>query len=442
VNTSSLGRRTVLATLGVLVLALGGFATLTTLRYRDGLRARAHSQLLAGARALAQASDRQIKPLLASLALEGIDVQIGPGTIAPAKPGASPNAPLKPGGDRGRRLLTLTEPIRFGGRTATARLSTSESFVDSAVNRLIVIEMVGAAAVLVAATVLTLLASRSALRPLRHVAAVAQRIAAGDRRRRLHPRRPETELGQMAASFDTMVDSLEEAVAQANRSEAAMRRFLADASHELRTPIAALQATIETLLREQPPRPRRDQLEAEVARGTQRLGRLVDDLLNIARLEAKEPLHSGAVDLDQIGETLVAETRSRTPARISIAHDGPAIVVGDPEALTRALRNLIDNAVHACGDDGRIVIELERSRARVRATVSDDGPGVPPQAHERIFQGFVRLNRTAGAGTGLGLAIARAIAKQHRGSVTCENCDTGARFTLELPAADPTPATP
>ena len=91
---------------------------------------------------------------------------------------------------------------------------TSEAFVDSAVHRLIVIELVAGAAVLLAATVLTLLASRSALRPLRHVAAVAQGIAAGDRRRRLHPRRPKTELGQMAASFDAMVDSLEAAVAR------------------------------------------------------------------------------------------------------------------------------------------------------------------------------------------------------------------------------------
>ncbi len=184
---------------------------------------------------------------------------------------------------------------------------------------------------------------------------------------------------------------------------------------------------------------RRDQLEAEVARGTQRLGRLVDDLLNLARLEANEPLRSEAVDLAQIGESLVAESRSRTPACISIAHDGPAFVVGDPEALTRVLRNLIDNAVHAGGDNGRIVVELQRPRARVRATVSDDGPGVPPDARERIFQGFVRLDGSAG--TGLGLAIARAIAHQHHGSVTCQDCDTGARFTLELPAPELTPAT-
>jgi signal transduction histidine kinase len=414
-NTGSLTRRTVVATLGVLVLALGGFATLITVRYRDGLRARARSQLLAGARAVERVPQDQLKPLLASLALEGIDGEVG-GSPNPANLKGLKDLPAKPGVlNKGGPLLVVTEPVRLGPGIA--------------------IELVGAVAVLVAATVLTLLASRSALRPLRHVAAVAQGIAAGDRRRRLHPRRPQTELGQMAASFDAMVDSLEEAVAQATRSEAAMRRFLADASHELRTPIAALQATVETLLREQPPRPRRDQLEAEVARGTQRLGRLVDDLLNLARLEANEPLRSESVDLAQIGEAVVAETRSRTPTSISIAHDGPALVTGDPEALTRVLRNLIDNAVRAAGDDGSIALELQRSHAEVRATVSDDGPGVPAEARERIFQGFVRLNGNAGAGTGLGLAIAQAIAQQHRGSVTCEPCDSGARFTLELPAA-------
>jgi signal transduction histidine kinase len=434
-NTGSLTRRTVVAALGVLVLALGGFATLITVRYRDGLRARARSQLLAGARAVERVPQDQLKPLLASLALEGIDGEVG-GSPNPANLKGLKDLPAKPGVlNKGGPLLVVTEPVRLGPGIAIATLSTSEGFVDSAVHRLIVIELVGAVAVLVAATVLTLLASRSALRPLRHVAAVAQGIAAGDRLRRLHPRRPQTELGQMAASFDAMVDSLEEAVAQATRSEAAMRRFLADASHELRTPIAALQATVETLLREQPPRPRRDQLEAEVARGTQRLGRLVDDLLNLARLEANEPLRSESVDLAQIGEAVVAETRSRTPTSISIAHDGPALVTGDPEALTRVLRNLIDNAVRAAGDDGSIALELQRSHAEVRATVSDDGPGVPAEARERIFQGFVRLNGNAGAGTGLGLAIAQAIAQQHRGSVTCEPCDSGARFTLELPAA-------
>jgi two-component system, OmpR family, sensor kinase len=443
-KTGSLSRRTVIATLGVLVLALGGFATLITLRYRDGLRARARSQLVAGARALQMAPGDQLKPLLASLALEGIDVHIGPRpdgsarTPTPAKPGAPGRSPLKPGTLTATpsHLLTITETIPLGPGISTATLSTSQANIDSSVNRLIVTELLAGAAVLVAASILTLLASRSALRPLRHVGAVAQRIASGDRRQRLHPRREDTELGRMAASFDAMVDSLEEAVAQATRSEAAMRRFLADASHELRTPIAALQATTETLLREQPPRPRRDQLEAELARGAQRLGRLVDDLLNLARLESNEPLRTETVDLAQVSESLVRDSRARTPARISLTQHGPAVVSGDPDALARALRNLLDNAITAGGDGGTVSLDVRGSPRSVRVTVADDGPGVPAEARERIFEGFVRLNGNGRDGTGLGLAITRAIAHQHHGSVVCEDCDAGARFTLELPAAD------
>jgi two-component system, OmpR family, sensor kinase len=442
VKTGSLTRRAVVATLGVLLLALGGFATLITLRYRDGLRARARTQLVAGSKAL-QASPNgfDVKQQIASLNLEGIGVTFQGGNT-PLKPGAPASSPLKPGVlSTNRDLLTIAEPVVIDGTPRTAILSTSEAYVNSAVNRLVVIELLAGAAVLLVAGALTVLAMRSALGPLRHVAAVAQRIASGDRRQRLRPRRPGTELGQMAASFDAMVDSLEEAVAQATRSESAMRRFLADASHELRTPVAALQATAETLLREQPARPRRDQLEAELARGTQRLGRLVDDLLNLARLQANEPLRTEAVDLTQVTESLVRETRARTPAHISVTHTGRAVAIGDPDAITRALRNLLDNAVRAGGDDGRVRVKLQRSPTHVRATVSDNGPGVPPDERERIFEGFVRVNGSSGVGTGLGLAIVRAIARQHHGTVTCDDCETGAHFTLELPAANDAAAT-
>lgn len=436
-KTGSLTRRTVVATLGVLLLALGGFATLITVRYRDGLRARARSQLLAGANALQNApTGLALKQQISSLALEGIEVTF-PGQEAAVKPGAPAPGPIKPGmSATSRDLLQVTEPLDIQGAPSSATLSTSEAYVNSAVDRLIVTELIAAAAVLVAASMLTILALRSALGPLRHVAAVAQRIASGDRRQRLRPQRSDTELGQMAASFDAMVDSLEDAVAQATLSEAAMRRFLADASHELRTPVAALQATAETLLREQPARPRRDQLEAELARGTERLGRLVDDLLNLARLQANEPLRTEAVDLAQVSESLAREARARTPAQISVAHPGPAVVIGDPEALSRALRNLLDNAVRAGGEDGRIRVDLQRSPTHVRATVSDNGPGVPPDERKRIFEGFVRLNGSSNGGTGLGLAIVQAIARQHHGTVTCDDCDAGAHFTLELPAAN------
>lgn len=425
-KTGSLRRRTVLATLMVLVATLGAFATVVTVRYSDGLRRQARSQLLAAARAIRDTPGAQLKPLGASLALEGINVQFtsravvdGPGVL-----------------HDGSRLLSYSEPVNINGSVITAVLSSSQASVNDAVNRLITIELIGAALVLIAASVVSWLALSSALEPLRHVAAIAQRIAHGDRRLRLRPQHPDTELGKMAASFDAMVDSLEEAVTQATRSEAAMRRFLADASHELRTPIAALQATSETLLRKQPERPKRDRLEADIARGSQRLGRLADDLLNLARLQANEPLRTDPVDVVELSKQLINSAQTLTTARISLTHDMPATVRGDPDALARALRNMLDNAIRAAGEQGEILIEIQSSADRVRLSVTDNGPGVPPAERERIFDGFVRLGTTPGTGTGLGLAIARAIAHQHGGEIHCEDTHTGARFTLELPTIE------
>ena len=138
-----------------------------------------------------------------------------------------------------------------------------------------------------------------------------------------------------------------------------MRRFLADASHELRTPIAALHATVETLLREQPPRPERDGLEAQLARESARLGALVDDLLSLARLEGNDSLRNEEVDLVDIAEEVVAETRARLPGvAIDLSHGDDATVTGDAAALARALRNLLDNAAAATDGAGNLHVEV------------------------------------------------------------------------------------
>jgi signal transduction histidine kinase len=232
-----------------------------------------------------------------------------------------------------------------------------------------------------------------------------------------------------------MVDALEEAAEQARRSESAMRRFIADASHELRTPIAAAQATAETLLREQPPRPERDRLEAQLARDSARLGRLVGDLLDLARLEANTPLRREPVELAAVGEAVAADVRSRAEGHsIDVAAPRGAVVIGDADALARVLRNLVENAVEASPPAGRVVVEVRRTNGTVEATVLDEGDGVPSADRERIFDGFVRL-QPRDHGAGLGLAIARAIARQHGGDVTCDEAERGACFTLRLPAA-------
>jgi len=226
---------------------------------------------------------------------------------------------------------------------------------------------------------------------------------------------------------------LDRAASDARASEAAMRTFLADASHELRTPVAALQATAERLLREQPPRPARDAIEAQLARDSRRLGHLIDDLLNLARLEAREQPHREPLDLADLATTAVAATRTTDPAaRVELVTAGPVPATGDRDALLRAVRNLLDNAFAVANT---VVVEVTQTAKGPTMTVTDNGPGVPADQRERIFEPFVRLPRSSRAGTGLGLAIVRRTLESHGGTITCDQSPTGgARFTLRLPA--------
>ena len=311
-------------------------------------------------------------------------------------------------------------------------ISASRASIDHAVTNLLLVELVVAAAALAVATLLVLQGTRTALRPLSAVIETATRITHGDAKLRLNPNRTDTELGSLARAFDEMLDALETAIEEARASDAATRRFLADASHELRTPIAALQATVETLLREQPERPERDRLEAAAARDSERLGRLVNDLLGLARLEAR-PTRT-PVDLASIVRPLVEHAQARAPrAIITLSADHDTTVSGDADALERVLRNLLDNALAAIGPAGRIEVQLRRRNGHIQALVTDDGPGVPEQQREQIFERFVRLDPSK-PGHGLGLAIARRIAHQHDGDLTCDATPIGARFTLRVPA--------
>jgi signal transduction histidine kinase len=451
VSTGSLRRRVALVALPLLVIALAGTAAVVTVRYRHGLEQDLRNRMLAGAKAINGAPSDQTGLVVSALALQGIDTQLTP------DPDPDPAATKRrlllgpsPGVRSTGQLLVVTLPLEHGpelpspsggGSVGTvATLSASLATVDRAVRRLAVIEIAVALAALGIAALLLLRGLRSALQPLAHVGDVAARIAGGAHHERLRPDRPETELGRMAAAFDHMVDELEESIARARRSESAMRRFLADASHELRTPIAALQASAETLLREQPERPERDELEARVAGDAARLGRLVADLLDLARLEANEQLAREPVDVGVVAARAVAEATGHLPGTtVDVDSGDDAVVLGDAEALSRALRNLVDNAITAAGRPGRVSVVVQRDGADVLARVEDDGPGVPAADRERIFEGFVRLEPVRRPGAGLGLAIARRVAREHGGDVTYADGGAGARFELRLPAAAPAP---
>jgi len=426
-KTGSLRARVIITTLALLAIVLSGVVTAVTLAYRAKLDGDLHSRLTTAGAAVERAgSAGQAKRLLPGLALEGIAIRIKPpaGAQAPAAP-ATTGSTIRARGS----LLILDEILP--DRTKVS-FSASRASIDHAVTNLLLVELLVAAAALVLAALLVLQGTRTALRPLSAVIETATRIAHGDSKLRLNPSRVDTELGSLAQAFDQMVDALETAVEEARASEAATRRFLADASHELRTPIAALQASVETLLREQPERPERDRLEAAVARDSDRLGRLVDDLLGLARLEA-HPTRT-RVDLATVARPLVEDARTRSPrAEISLSVDADATVRGDTDALERVLRNLIDNALAAIEPTGRVDVHLRRLNGYVQVCVADDGPGVPEDQRQRIFERFVRLD-PGKPGHGLGLAIAHRIAHQHDGDLTCDPTPNGACFTLRIPA--------
>ncbi len=430
-KTGSLRARVILTTLAVLAIVLAAVVTAVTLAYRAKLDGDLRGRLAAAGAALESAgSAPAAKPLVQGLALEGIATRFDAAPTLPAGKGGPTRAPGKIGSTIRTQgsLLVLDEVLPDGTRIS---LSASRASIDHAVTNLLLVELLVAAAALALATLLVLQGTRTALRPLSSVIETATRIAHGDSELRLKPSRTDTELGSLAAAFDQMVDALEAAILEARASDAATRRFLADASHELRTPIAALQASVETLLREQPERPERDRLEASVARDSERLGRLVNDLLGLARLEARPT--RAPTDLASIARPLLEHAQTRAPdATITLSADNDTTVSGDPDALERVLRNLIDNALAAIQPTGRIDVHLRRVNGYVQALVADDGPGVPEHQRQRIFERFVRLDPNK-PGHGLGLAIARRIAHQHQGDLTCDPTPQGASFTLRLP---------
>jgi signal transduction histidine kinase len=368
-------RLVVVAILAV-VAVLAAFVVVITVRYRDGLEQRVRADLASGATALGAASTPEaLKSVLGSLAASGISVDLA-GITAP---GGTLTV------SSGAALVTVHERIPIKGREVLATLTGSRAGIDRQVRSLEVAEAIGGVIALAL------------------LAALARALVLLDR-----------------------------AAAEARASEAAMRRFLADASHELRTPVAALQATAERLLRDQPSRPARDAIEAGLARDSGRLGHLIDDLLNLARLDARERPHREPLDLADLASAAVAAARTNgSAARIELVTAGPVPATGDRDALLRAVGNLLENAL-AVADT--VTVEVTQTSNGAAVSVVDDGPGIPAEARERIFEPFVRLPRSPRGGTGLGLAIVRRTIEAHGGTVTCEPCPVGARFTLRLPA--------
>ncbi len=424
VRTRSLRRRVTLTALGVLgvVLIVAGLAVhaVFTAQAERGLNA-----LLAGRVQLAKQLARQnVAPanLVRRVDAPGLRVTL----TLPSGERLGEN-PVR-GTDLRQARATLTGPPRIAG--ARLVISADTALLSGATRTLRQVLFGAGAAALVLTALVLMVGMRLALAPLDALTRLAKAIAGGRRGGRLRPSRPDTELGRAATAFDDMLDALEAA-------EERTRRFVADAAHELRTPIAGVRAAAEAVLALGPDADpeQRDRLQVLMVRESERAGRLVEDLLELARLDAGLVPARDAVDLAALVRAQADRVRLLTPELTVAVHgDAQVWVTGDADRLTQVIGNLTDNARHAMHGRGTLTLTTVRAGDHARLTVTDTGPGVPAADRERIFDRLVRLDtaRQSG-GAGLGLPIARGIARAHGGDLRCLEHHGGAGFELVLP---------
>jgi two-component system OmpR family sensor kinase len=269
----------------------------------------------------------------------------------------------------------------------------------------------------------------------------ATAIADGDLSSRVPDTEPNTELGRLGGALNDMLGQVEDAFDAEREAQDRLRLFIADASHELRTPIAAIQGYAE-LYRKGALSDEEDLDNAmrRVGTETARMERLVGDLLLLARLDREQPRDHRPVDLHAVTRDAVADSTAIEPDRaIELRGDDPALVLGDEQQLTQVVANLLTNARSHTPPGAPVSIEVARHDGNIRLSVLDNGSGLPEEHLPHVFDRFYRVDSSRArrsGGAGLGLAIVAAIVSAHGGTVTVINePGHGARFTVTLPAA-------
>jgi signal transduction histidine kinase len=301
--------------------------------------------------------------------------------------------------------------------------------------------VISAVITLVVVAIVSWLVAGRAVRPLVTLAETTSAIGTtGDLSRRLTLSRGRDEVGRLTTSFNAMLERLQSAQAELAAALTAQQRFVADASHELRTPLSTIRTSAE-FLRERPDAADHDRAAAiaDVASEAERMSRLVDGLLVLARADAGVAVERRPVDLRAVATEEARRSRSQGRVRdetqdVRVTAGGAALVSGDADALGRAVRILIDNALR----HGRppVDVAIVTREGRVHLEVRDAGPGLPPGSEERVFERFYQADPArSGEGSGLGLAIARAIVEAHGGTIRAMNAPGGgAAVSIEIPA--------
>jgi heavy metal sensor kinase len=299
--------------------------------------------------------------------------------------------------------------------------------------------IVGALLSLLAALAATWLVAGRALKPLVSMAGAAEEIGrTQDLSRRLPEHGADDEVGRLTTSFNRMLQQLQDAYSRLQGALAAQRRFVADASHELRTPLTTIRSNAGLMLkREDITAEDRHAALQDIADESERMSRLVQDLLMLARADAGYHLDRAPIDIRPIVQDVYRQAQKLHPTRgLELTDSAAAAINGNSDALKQLVWILVDNAVKFTPEGGHVRLGLTTQNGHVHLTVADEGPGIPETDRERIFQRFYQADPArASDGSGLGLAIAHWIAVEHGGTISARNGERGAVFEVELPTS-------
>jgi two-component system, OmpR family, sensor kinase len=363
--------------------------------------------------------------------------------VAQMPQGSPPLGPPRDGVHDVNGYRVVTRPIKGPGGAVAGYLDFAKprSRINHTIARIDLFLVVGVIGGTALAFLAGLALARRAMRPVANLTKAARGIArTRDPGVSLPKPEADDEVADLANTLDDMLRSLDSARAETEGALARQREFVADASHELRTPLTSILANLELLEAELDGDGR--EMAGSALRSSRRMRRLVADLLLLARADAGREGLREQVDLAEIVSEAVAEA-----APVAAGHElhvhlpersgGGPLVEGVSDDLHRLALNLIENALAHTPPGTDVGVRLDERDGRAVLTVSDAGPGIPPEQRQRIFDRFVRgAGETAGGGSGLGLAIVRAVADHHGGTVEAAESEAGgARFTVELPIA-------
>jgi two-component system, OmpR family, sensor kinase len=332
----------------------------------------------------------------------------------------------------GAHLRVLTVPLLVNDQlVGYLQVGAVREQVDNALNLLLIVLVGGGMGAIVASAVVGRLLASQALRPIDAITQTALAISrADDLDKRIPQVGPQDEVGRLTTTFNIMLDRLE-------RLFRAQQRFIADISHELRNPLTTIRGNVDLMRRMNcVDLPSLDAIQAE----SERMTRMVGDLLMLAQADAGQPIRRERVELDTLVLQVYRQVRPLAEGiELVIGAEDQATILGDPDRIKQLLLNLVDNAIKYTPQGGQVTLSLQRVEGWAQLSVADTGIGIPAQDLSHIFERFYRVDKArsrAAGGTGLGLSIVQWIVQAHGGKIDVQSeMGKGTTFIVWLPLA-------